>query len=319
MVQTLEPPEAQALIAAGPLDIIDVRDGRDWASGHIPGARSVPLDELREALRSHAPTGPTLFVCARGVRSQTAAQLAERAGAGALYSLTGGMLAWAAAGLPIESAEPRAPIATAARAELASPLPSDEPEPALDTVVGDNLRALRQAKGLSLDTLARLTGMSRALLGQIELAKTSPSVGVVWKLARAFDVPFSSLLARPQATATSVLRAKNAQRIVGGDGRFSSRALYPLGSEPDAELYELVLAPHSREDAQPHQMGTRENLVVIAGRLELTVDKERFELGRGDAILFGADVPHSYANLEKEECHMILAMTYGRRDSPDRP
>ena len=44
MVRTLAPREAEALIAAGDLDVIDVRDPRDWASGHVPGARSVPLD-----------------------------------------------------------------------------------------------------------------------------------------------------------------------------------------------------------------------------------------------------------------------------------
>lgn len=320
MVQSLEPRAAQALIAAGNLDVIDVRDARDWASGHVPGARSVPLDELRADPRGKAPTDRVLFICARGVRSQTAAQLAEAAGRAEVWSMDGGMLAWASAGLPIESAEPRsAPAAAAAREVTPPPAASDEPEPALDTIVGDNLRALRSAKSLSLDTLARLTGMSRSLLGQIELGKTSPSVGVVWKLARAFDVPFSTLLARAQPTAISVLRSRGAQRIVGPDGRFSSRALFPLGGEHDAEFYELTLAPHSREDAQPHQPGTRENLVVTAGRLELTVGDERFELSKGDAIVFGADVPHSYANPDKDECWMYLVMTYGRRDVVDQP
>lgn len=320
MVQSIEPGQAQALIAAGGLDVIDVRDGRDWASGHVPGARSVPLDELRADPRGKVRGAPVLFVCARGVRSQAAAQLAEAAGHGQVWSLAGGMLAWASAGLPIESAAPTSASAAAAAREVAPPpAAAAEPEPGLDSVVGDNLRALRTAKSLSLDTLARLTGMSRAMLGQIELGKTSPSVGVVWKLARAFDVPFSTLLARSQPTSISVLHARNAPRIVGPDGRFSSRALFPLGGDHDAEFYELTLAPHSREDAQPHQPGTRENLIVTAGRLELTVGDQRFELGKGDAIVFPADVPHSYANPDREECLMYLVMTYGRRDAADQP
>lgn len=366
MVKTLTPAQAQALIAAGGVDIIDVRDPRDWASGHVPGARSLPLDELRGGAGKKLGEGdPTLlFVCARGVRSQTAAQLAEDAGKTAVHSLAGGMLEWAAAGLPIETAAPAeappsaqsaAPAASArssasasvaaaaaasstssssatsaggARAFASAAAPStggahahghdeatEHAEPALDTVVGDNLKALRTARNLSLDLLARLTGLSRSLLGQIELGKVSPSVAVVWKLARAFDVPFSVMLATAQPTAISVLRTKGAKRIVGNDGKFSSRALFPLGSEPDAELYELTLAPYSREDAHPHQPGTRENLVVAAGRLELTVGAEHFTLTKGDAIVFGADVPHSYENPDRDECWIYLVMTYGRRAS----
>jgi len=125
----------------------------------------------------------------------------------------------------------------------------------------------------------------------------------------------------------TLLRASAAKRIVGGDGRFSSRALFVASGattsaasgatnggasvEGGAEFYELYLAPHSREDANAHQPGTRESLVVAAGRLELTVADKRFELAKGDAIVFAADVPHSYENPGKDECWLYLVMTYG--------
>lgn len=338
MVHTLPPAQAQAFVAesGAALDIVDVRDPRDWESGHVPGARSLPLEELKRAGKAGAKAklgaGKVLFVCARGVRSMSAAQLAEDSGHGEVYSLEGGMLAWAAAGLPIETAEPAGPAAAAGeRSTPPSPAPPPSPtspsaiqpapppsestaidEPGLDAVVGENLRALRSARGLSLDVLARLTGLARSLLGQIELGTISPSVSVVWKLARAFDVPFSAMLATAQLESISVLRAATAKRIVGNDGKFSSRALYPLAGEPDAEFYELMLAPYSREDAQPHQPGTRENLVVASGRLELTVGTEHFTLTKGDAIVFHADVPHSYENPVRDECWIYLVMTYRR-------
>lgn len=334
MVHPLPPAQAQALLAqhGADLDVVDVRDPRDWASGHVPGARSLPLEALKAAGKAGAKgllsSGKVLFVCARGVRSLSAAQLAEDGGHAEVYSLEGGMLAWAAAGLPIETAPPASGAAATTPTTPATPTtpttttpgapsaiqpaapPAESDEPGLDAVVGENLAALRRARGLSLDVLARLTGLARSLLGQIELGTISPSVSVVWKLARAFDVPFSAMLATAQPAAISVLTAATAKRIVGNDGRFSSRALYPLAGEPDAEFYELVLAPYSREDAQPHQPGTRENLVVAAGRLELTVGTEHFTLTKGDAIVFGADVPHSYENAVREECWIYLVMTY---------
>ncbi len=306
--------EAVALLSTGVFDTVDVRDPRDWASGHLPGARSVPLELARANPRAQFKEGPILFVCQRGMRSLTAAQATVESGLTDVYSLDGGVLAWASAGLPLEKAPQSAPEAQAAEAETSGATCSI-PEPGLDAVVGKNLRSLRDARGISLDALASLSGLSRTLLGQVELGRTSPSVGLVWKLARAFDVPFSALLVTAEDVKTAVVRSANASRLESQDGRFASRALFPLNSRPEAEFYQLYLGPHSREDAQAHQTGTRENLVVASGALELLVNGERHELAAGDAIVFGADVPHSYVNSRKEPCSMYLVMTYARGTS----
>lgn len=308
-LETVTAEKARALLAQGGLDAIDVRDARDFASGHVPGARNVPLDVLRSQPTAHVAQGPVLFVCQRGVRSETAAKVALAAGLGDVYSLEGGLTAWVNAGYPLDRVQPTAPQAAEETTAMSCPLP----EPGLELVVGKNVRALRDARGLSLDVLARLSDLSRNLLGQIELGKTSPSVGVVWKLARAFDVPFSELLVNSVDVSTTVLRGAGADRLEAPDGRFASRALFPLGRRPDAEFYQLYLAPHSSEDAHAHQPGTRENLVVASGSLQLTVNDRRFELATGDAILFNADVPHSYVNPSKEPCIMYLVMTYAGR------
>jgi rhodanese-related sulfurtransferase/transcriptional regulator with XRE-family HTH domain len=311
MVRTVRPKEAQALIAEG-VDLVDVREPNEFASGYIGGARNVPLGQLRRDPRGALPRDRVLLVCARGVRSQTAAEVAEGAGLRDIFHLEGGMAAWGEAGLPTEEPARAAPAPrpSEATAEAADSI-CDVPEPTLDAAVGANIHALRTQRGQSLDELARLSGLSRTLLGQLELGKTPPSVSVLWKIAQAFNVHFSALLQTPQRLNTSVLRRGEAKRLVSPDGRFSSRALFPFSEKPDAEFYELFLAAHSREDAQPHQPGTRENLIVTAGRLELHVGGEQFDLERGDAIVFTADVPHSYVNPGSEECWMCLVMTYG--------
>lgn len=313
MIRSLSPAEAQALIQAG-ADVIDVREPHEYAAGHVPGARNVPLDQLRKSPHEHLERNPILFVCARGMRSDTAARIAAGLGKDEVFHLDGGTQAWVAEGLPTErsaSGEPK----PAPRPVAPPPLPDAScglPEPGLDVVVGANLRDHRMKRNLTLDQLARLTGLSRTLLGQLELGKTPPSVSVVWKIAQAFDLPFSALLTTADPVGTTVLRQGDAKRLVSPDGRFSSRALYPFSESPDAEFYELFLAAHSREDAQAHRPGTRENLVVTSGRLELHVGGLRYDLERGDAIVFVADVPHSYVNPSKEECWIYLVMTYTR-------
>ncbi len=124
-------------------------------------------------------------------------------------------------------------------------------------------------------------------------------------------MPFAALLARPGSSELRIFRSAGAKRISGTDGRFSSRALYhPEDTGGAFEFYELWLAGHGREDAEPHPRGTRENLVVTSGRLVLEIGGQRHELAKGDAIAFTADAPHSYVNPASEECWMNLVMTY---------
>lgn len=314
MIRTVDPKGAEALINAGEIDIIDVRDPNEWANGHVPGARLFPLGQLRADPKRALPHDKVLFICQKGGRSMTAAKIAEEQGLSEIYSLDGGTSAWDKAGLPLVVPEQEQKAAKPAKKEKAPveavSYEARPDEPALDAIVGTNMRELRNRRGLSLDQLARMTGLSRALLGQIELGKTAPSVPVVWKIARVFDVPFSVLLATHQPIATSILRKASAKRLVSADGRFSSRALFPFGETRKVEFYELRLSGHSREEAEAHAPGTRESIVVNAGRLEIEVGDERHELAEGDAIVFTADAPHVYINPGSTECWMHLVMTY---------
>jgi len=190
-----------------------------------------------------------------------------------------------------------------------------EPEDALDLapIVGANLRRLRSQRNLSLERLAKASGVSRAMLGQIELHQSTPTINVLWKIARALNVPFSALMSRPSASHTKVLPSGQAKVLRSSDGSFSSRALFPFDEPHAAEFYELRLAPESSEKAESHPPGTVENLVVTAGSLEMHVAGESHTLRPGDAIRFEADVPHEYRNPGKSEVVMYLVMTYAEK------
>jgi rhodanese-related sulfurtransferase/transcriptional regulator with XRE-family HTH domain len=309
MIKTVGPREAEALTKRGGVDVVDVREPHEWATGHVPGARLVPLGALRASWDDAKVKSPVLFLCAKGGRSTAAAEVAAQHGLDEIYSLDGGTIAWRAEGLPITVPPP----AESEPARASSPsTPPEAPDPELQDVIATNVRELRRQRGLTLDLLAGLSGVGRQTLGQIELGRTMASLGTVWKLARAFDVPFSVLLARPASATTLVLRRAQAKRLVGADGRFSSRALFPPDQKGRMEFYELWLAAHSREDAEAHAPGTREYLVVTSGRVVIEIGEERHELGPGDAIVFVADSAHSYVNPAGEECWMNLVMTYDR-------
>lgn len=191
----------------------------------------------------------------------------------------------------------------------------ETPEPAeevtdLAPVVGNNLRRLRTKRGLSLEKLSQLSGVSRAMLGQIELGQSAPTINVLWKIARALEVTFSALISNRSQSGTLVLRADQAKVLTSKDRSFTSRALFPFDEPRRVEFYELRLSAGGVEQADGHAPGTAENLVVTAGQVELDVGGETNRLSAGDSILFEADTPHAYRNVGKGEAVMYLVMTY---------
>jgi len=180
------------------------------------------------------------------------------------------------------------------------------------SVVADNLRRLREERGLSLAALAASSGVSRAMLNQVERGKSTPTISVVWKIATALGLPFSALLARAPARSVEVLRAERSWQLRSRDGRITSRALFPLEGPRSSEFYELRLLPGAVEESEAHRPGTVENLVVNRGALEIGLPDETHRLEEGDAIVFAADVPHRYTARSDEEVVAYLVMTYTR-------
>ncbi len=193
-------------------------------------------------------------------------------------------------------------------------LDSSNNESELSFSVSKNLKTIRSDRGLSLEKLAQISGVSRTMLNQIELCKSTPSINILWKIARALDVPFSFLINPIEKEGSVVLKQNEMKILTSRDGKFSSKALFPFDAPHRThEFYELKLLPGSSEKANAHSPGTLENIVVNTGSLRLTVGKKVYNLESGDAILFEADHPHIYHNPGAISSIMYLVMTYTKR------
>ena len=182
---------------------------------------------------------------------------------------------------------------------------------ALLTTISTNLRSMRTRHGHSLERLANLAGVSRAMLSQIETGKSVPTISLLLKVANALGVPIANLLVAPASRVTVVLPKTHAKLVSCNGGRFTSRALFPSESTRRAEFYELRIAGQHRETAEPQAAGTKENLIVVEGRIEHAVGNEQpFVLPQGDAALFYVDVPHSYRNLDAKEAILHVVVMY---------
>jgi transcriptional regulator with XRE-family HTH domain len=216
----------------------------------------------------------------------------------------------------VADAAPQADMArkiadAAERAEASAQDKAASAPAVLARVVGQNLKRLRRRQGYSLERLAKLSGVSRAMLGQIETGRSVPTVGLLAKIAVALDVSIPGLLTSQDAVETEVLRPSKTHAIVSSDGKFVARALFPLGGERRVEFYEVTIQPGYREENKPRAAGTRENLVIEEGSVEVIVGRERPVLLRaGDALLFAADQPHVYRNAGPEAARLYVVVTY---------
>lgn len=100
--QRIQPSEAKSLIESGNVTVVDVREGWEYANGHIPNAKHVPLAKIISAPAEHVTSDNVIFVCEVGQRSAVAAEVAASLGKENLYNLEGGTTAWREAGYPVD-------------------------------------------------------------------------------------------------------------------------------------------------------------------------------------------------------------------------
>lgn len=86
----------------GSAQLVDVREPREWAEGHIPGSVLIPLGELVRRANELDKAKPVVVVCRSGNRSLAATDALRSLGFNDTASMNGGVIAWARAGHPLE-------------------------------------------------------------------------------------------------------------------------------------------------------------------------------------------------------------------------
>jgi len=162
----------------------------------------------------------------------------------------------------------------------------------IGALLGENLRLLREARGVSQQQIAKLAGVPRATWSNLESGVANPTLTVLHRAATALQVSIEELLAAPRAACRLYPKGTLPTRT---PGRALVRKLLP---DPIAgmEIDRIELAAGGRMTGVPHTPGTREYLTCEAGELGLVVGGEQFQLEPGDVAVFRGDQRHSYQN-----------------------
>jgi transcriptional regulator with XRE-family HTH domain len=183
--------------------------------------------------------------------------------------------------------------------------------------VGERVRALRDAMGLSLRDLAERSGVSAPMLSQVERQETSPTIAVAAKIAAGLELSLSQLLRLDEGEHVAISRAGKRRRYERGGHRFEELTPPLPGQRADVSLHTLKpgAATGGSEDPPMHEPGSRETAVVLDGTLVLIVDGSRHELRGGDSVTFDADLPHHFENEGEEPTRFLAVIAAGLRRS----
>lgn len=182
-------------------------------------------------------------------------------------------------------------------------------------VVGQRVKALREAMQLSLRDLAERSGVSAPMLSQVERGETSPTLSVAARIARGLDLSLSQLLRLDESQHVVIVTKDQRRQSQGNAKGHSYEMLTPPLPGQRVALSEHTLDPSAttRGDSSIHEPGSRETLLVQEGQLDLVIDGERRTLTEGDSVTFDADLPHHFENPGKTTTTFLAVTAAGLR------
>lgn len=175
--------------------------------------------------------------------------------------------------------------------------------------IGKNLYRIRKSRGLSLDKLAEITGVSKAMLGQMERGESNPTITTLWKISNGLRVSFSSLI-EEQSPSVSVVSLQEISPLMEEAGEYKVYPLFPFDQEKKFEIFHIELAPRSSHFSDAHHPGVEEYVIVSDGTMEIEIDEEVYPIHKGNAIRFPADRPHIYRNPAPSQTRGYILIYY---------
>lgn len=179
----------------------------------------------------------------------------------------------------------------------------------INSVIAENLKSIRDKRKLSLDALAKLTGVSKSMLGQIERGDVNPTISTVWKITNGLRISFTELMEQPESE-YKVLKITDIEPLMEDDGKYRNYPLFTFDADRRFEMYYLEIDAGSFLDAEPHPEGTQEFITVFSGTLKIMVAGDVLTVNTKNSVRFLADCPHRYQSTADEVCRISMVIYY---------
>lgn len=175
-------------------------------------------------------------------------------------------------------------------------------------LIGKNILNSRKQKGMSLDELAKRSGVSKSMLSQVEQDKTNPTLITAWKIARALDLSMEELMESRPNNLIEIIRCDDAPVMYSEDKTCKFRINSPVHMTDNLELYQITFQPGGKNSSMPHFSKAEEFITVIKGKLKITSGNCSTVLQKGDTGRYMADVEHMMENISEtvSEAYLVV-------------
>ena len=165
----------------------------------------------------------------------------------------------------------------------------------LGKIIALNLKKLRTERNLTLGQLSKISGISKAMLSDIEKGTSNPTINTIWKIANGLNVPYTKLMENIEEEAT-VVRKSDPVMQTGETEHY--RVYCYFGSSPvrNFELFYVELDPNSSNASIGHSEKAQEYIYITQGELLLHTEIGDYILYEGDSLVFDSSIAHTYKN-----------------------
>ena len=110
----------------------------------------------------------------------------------------------------------------------------------MNMIVAKNIKRLREENKLSMEELAKLSGVSKSMLAQVERGKGNPTLSTLWKISNGMKVPFDALTMRPK-TPYEIVKTSDIQPLLEDNGKVKNYSIFPDNENRRFAVYYLEL------------------------------------------------------------------------------
>jgi transcriptional regulator with XRE-family HTH domain len=172
-----------------------------------------------------------------------------------------------------------------------------------------NVRGLRRAREWSLADLASRSGISRAMIVQIEAGRTNASLSTMCQIADALGAPVTELIDAGSGAEARVISPAETTVVWADETGSHARLMAGLAHPDNLEVWEWRLESGASYEAQAHPPGTREIVWVHGGTLEIRIGGRELTIEAGGAAVFEAREAHSYRNAGAQPCEFAMVVS----------
>ncbi len=172
--------------------------------------------------------------------------------------------------------------------------------------ISRNIKRVRQERNLTLDDLARLAGVSKSMISDIERCTKSPTISVLEKICDGINVPLAQLT-HTQTPQLALVTNDTVKHYSAWDG-FELFVLFEFDPNKKFEIFRHVISAHSERVSDCHDAGIREYIICTKGIFSIQVGDETFCLQEGEAIQFLANYKHRYLNTTNEDVNIVMLL-----------